>query len=67
MVRLCQPRPSGRTIVPVDACIAGLVQKLNDAGIHTLGSCCGHGLRPAEIIFEWQGKRYIITELQQEP
>jgi hypothetical protein len=44
MVKLNRPREvSGRTVVPVDACIADEVQALNDAGVHTLGSCCGHG------------------------
>lgn len=28
---------------PIDSCIADLVQALNDAGLHTGGSCCGHG------------------------
>lgn len=27
----------------VDSCIADLVQALNDAGIYTAQSCCGHG------------------------
>lgn len=27
----------------VDSCIAPLVQALNDAGIYTANSCCGHG------------------------
>jgi hypothetical protein len=27
----------------VDRCIAPLVQALNDAGIYTANSCCGHG------------------------
>lgn len=26
----------------VDRCIAPIVKALNDAGIHTGGSCCGH-------------------------
>jgi hypothetical protein len=44
MVKLNRPREySGRIYVPVDACIADEVQFLNDVGIHTLGSCCGHG------------------------
>jgi len=50
MVKLCKPREhSGRTIVPVDACIAPIVQALNDAGIETLGSCCGHGIMSGDI------------------
>ena len=28
---------------PIDSCIASLVQALNDAGILTRSSCCGHG------------------------
>lgn len=27
----------------VDHCIAPIVQALNDAGIYTANSCCGHG------------------------
>ena len=33
-----------RSKVPVDKCIAPIVQALNSAGIQTLGSCCGHGV-----------------------
>lgn len=29
-------------VVEVDACIAPLVMVLNDGGIPTVGSCCGH-------------------------
>lgn len=32
-----------RDDMPIDACIADIVQALNDAGIYTAGSCCGHG------------------------
>ena len=35
---------------PVDACIADIVKALDDAGIHMLGSCCGHGQRDGSII-----------------
>lgn len=27
----------------IDSCIADVVQALNDAGIYTRSSCCGHG------------------------
>lgn len=27
----------------IDACIAPIVQALNDAGIYTANCCCGHG------------------------
>lgn len=28
--------------VPVDSCIAGVIEALWAEGVHTLGSCCGH-------------------------
>lgn len=50
-VTLCAPRAvSGRFVVPVDACIASIVQALNDAGIETISSCCGHGNAAGEIL-----------------
>lgn len=50
IVRLCKPRPvSGRTEIMVDACLADLVQALNDAGIETQGCCCGHGKGDGDI------------------
>ena len=43
-VRLCKPKDiSKREEVPVDACLAPLVQMLNDYGIETIACCCGHG------------------------
>ena len=52
-VRLCSPlEVSGRTEISVDACIADVVQLLNDNGIKTLGSCCGHGKGLAKIELE---------------
>lgn len=27
----------------IDSCIAPIVEALNNAGIYTAGSCCGHG------------------------
>ena len=32
-----------------DPCIAPLVQALNDAGLRTIASCCGHGHRPPTV------------------
>ena len=43
-VRLCKPKEiSKREEMPVDACLAPLVQMLNDYGIETIACCCGHG------------------------
>lgn len=33
----------------VDACIQPLVQALNDGGVLTIASCCGHGQMPGTI------------------
>ena len=32
-----------RRMVKVDACIALIVKALNDGGVKTIASCCGHG------------------------
>jgi len=32
-----------------DPCIAPLIGALNDGGIKTIASCCGHGRRPASV------------------
>jgi hypothetical protein len=41
-----EQREDGRWPIPVDACIAEYVQKMNDLGIATVGCCCGHGKTP---------------------
>ena len=41
-VKLAHPR-RGKDIAYVDRCIAPIIQALNDAGIQTTSSCCGHG------------------------
>jgi len=33
----------------IDACIAPIVQALNDAGIYTANCCCGHGKEDGSI------------------
>lgn len=33
-----------------DPCIVGIVRALNDAGLRTIASCCGHGFRPGNIV-----------------
>jgi hypothetical protein len=30
--------------IPVDACIAEIIEEIWDNGVQTLESCCGHGL-----------------------
>jgi len=61
-VRLAYPLSvSGRTEVDVDACIAPLVQMLNDYGIHTTGCCCGHGRSEGSVLIDQEGQRVILT------
>ncbi len=38
-----------RKLVGIDSCIAPLVKALNDVGLMTESSCCGHGKGPATI------------------
>ncbi len=52
-VRLAFPnRYSRREEVEVDRCIAPVVQELNDSGVRTLNSCCGHGRAEGSIFYE---------------
>lgn len=46
--------------INVDECIHELVQAINDAGILTLNSCCGHSVIPVSIILE-TGLHMIIA------
>ena len=50
MVKMCRQDHSGRWYAPIDYCIAPIVQALNDAGIATIASCCGHGKVDGSII-----------------
>ncbi len=60
-MKLVKPRNDGRTHIPVDPCIATIVQALNDADIETVASCCGHGKRPGNIILG-DGRELIIAQ-----
>lgn len=33
----------------IDSCIAPIVKALNDGGVETVASCCGHGKGPGRI------------------
>jgi len=37
-------------VIQVDSCIRDLVESLNDHGIPTIASCCGHNKRPGSIV-----------------
>ena len=43
-----------------DPCIAHIVKALNEAGMKTVASCCGHGHRPGSIALK-DGREIIIA------
>lgn len=45
----------------IDKCISGIVKALVDAGFHTRGSCCGHGVETGFISFDDQPFMLIIA------
>ena len=47
--------------VHLDECIADLVLALNEGGVHTIASCCGHGHPPGEILLK-DGRTLLIIE-----
>jgi len=44
----------------IDSCIFPIVKALNDGGITTVASCCGHGKRPGNIALA-DGRELIIA------
>ena len=44
---------------PIDACLAPIVEALNDAGIFTAACCCGHGQYEGSIILQ-DGRELVI-------
>jgi len=51
--------------IKVDACLAPLVQMLNDFGIETIACCCGHGKSPISSI-RINSQNVLITPLGKE-
>lgn len=60
-VTLAHPKSNGQQVAYVDPCIQTLVQALNDAGLQTLNSCCGHGIRPGWIALE-DGRAILVAD-----
>lgn len=48
----------------IDECIQPLVKALNDAGLETVASCCGHGQRPTSIILK-DGRELMILPFEE--
>ncbi|MCU7934160.1 MAG: hypothetical protein KZQ99_04675 [Candidatus Thiodiazotropha sp. (ex Dulcina madagascariensis)] len=63
-VKLAKPKADGRTHAPVDPCIADIVQALNDAGLHTMASCCGHGKVNGRISLE-DGRDLVLMNFDE--
>jgi hypothetical protein len=47
--------------IGVDKCIVPLVKALNESGLTTIASCCGHGKQPTSVILE-NDRRLVIYE-----
>lgn len=47
--------------MPIDTCIARMVETLDQAGYRMLASCCGHGKNEGEIVFA-DGRTITIAE-----
>jgi len=52
----------GKQRILVDSCITPYVKALNDAGLETTGSCCGHGKRGGYIVLK-NGKFLTISDI----
>jgi hypothetical protein len=63
-VTLFEPRTNGMKTAKVDSCIAPIVQALNDAGIKTIASCCGHNNRPGNIILDDGRELFIVPNYE---
>lgn len=52
---------TGKPTVWCDPCIAPIVKALNDAGICTRASCCGHGRQDGSVILR-DGRELVIRQ-----
>lgn len=50
--------------VDVDRCIAPLVQALNEAGLRTIASCCGHGRRPGQVALADGREVFVVPDYE---
>lgn len=48
----------------IDRCLLPLVQALNDSGLPTRASCCGHGHRPGNVVLA-DGRWLIVASEEQ--
>lgn len=57
---IVQNGADGRPEAWCDPCIATLVKALNDGGLLTVASCCGHGNRPGWVALK-DGRQLVIA------
>ena len=60
-IRLHHTTARGRVEAACDPCLAPLVQALNDIGLQTVASCCGHGHQPPSIALE-DGRWLLLVD-----
>lgn len=53
------PERRGRDGVWCDPCIEPIVRALNEGGLRTVASCCGHGERPGRITLSDDTDLYV--------
>lgn len=51
---------TGQATVWCDPCLVPIVKALNEGGIRTLASCCGHGRRPGSIALA-DGRELVVA------
>ncbi len=51
--------------IDVDSCIADIVQALNDSGISTIASCCGHNHGPGIISLQDGRQMILINDMNE--
>lgn len=62
VVDIIEKKPSGRTDVVVDKCMANLIKALNELGFETQGCCCGHGhIGYLQLKFNDKIKNVLVT------
>ena len=58
--RLHHTGQGNRRVCKIDACIADIVEALDDAGIVMTHSCCGHNKNNGDILLE-DGRKLVIV------
>lgn len=61
-------REAAMTVIDADTwcdpCIEPLVRALNDGGLRTIASCCGHGRRPSSVVFSDDRVLLVLSSIE---